>query len=72
MIELTRLNGTSLWLNPFLIEAVAATPDCVITLTNGHKYVVRETPFAISALIRNFLSEVGLIGKLYLQKDDGS
>ena len=43
MISLTRFNGTKFWLNAELIETVEATPDVIITLTNGHKYVVRET-----------------------------
>jgi flagellar protein FlbD len=30
-------------LNPDLIEVVEETPDTVVTLTNGHRYVVKET-----------------------------
>ena len=43
MISLKRLNGTQFWLNAELIETMEATPDVVITLTNGRKYVVRDT-----------------------------
>lgn len=42
MISLTRLNGTQFWLNAELIETMEATPDVVITLTTGRKYVVKE------------------------------
>jgi flagellar protein FlbD len=42
VIRLTRLNRTELVLNAELIETMEATPDTVITLTNGHKLVVRE------------------------------
>ncbi len=72
MIELTRLNGTSLWLNPLLIESIEATPDSIVTLSNGHKYVLRESPSAISQLVGCFLSQIGLIGKVNQQKDDGN
>jgi flagellar protein FlbD len=44
MIRLTRLNQVSLVLNSDLIEHVEMTPDTVIALTNGQKFVVRETP----------------------------
>ncbi len=44
MIELTRLNGTVFYMNPDLLEIMEATPDTVILLTNGHRYVVRESP----------------------------
>ncbi len=43
MIEVTRINGTTFMINPDLIETVEETPDTVITLVNGHKYVVKES-----------------------------
>ncbi|MBU1262345.1 flagellar FlbD family protein [bacterium] len=42
MIELTRLNGKVFLLNPHLIETIEETPDTVITLNSGQRYVVRE------------------------------
>lgn len=42
MIEVTRLNNKIFILNCELIESVESTPDTVITLTNGKKYVVAE------------------------------
>lgn len=42
MITVTRRNGTTFALNPDLIERVEATPDTVITLVSGTKYVVSE------------------------------
>lgn len=44
MISLTRINHSSLILNCDLIEHIQATPDTVITLTNGHNYLVLESP----------------------------
>lgn len=43
MIYVTRLNGKQFVLNSDLIEMMEATPDTVITLTGGNKYVVSET-----------------------------
>lgn len=42
MIHLTRLNGIEFVLNADMIEYMESTPDTVITLTNGHKYIVLE------------------------------
>jgi len=44
MIELTRLNGTSMVLNSDLIKTAEASPDTMITLINGEKMIVREGP----------------------------
>lgn len=62
MIQVTRLNGTPLWLNPVLIEVIEATPDTIVTLTNGHKYVLSDTPEGIRDAIVEFMQHIGLIG----------
>lgn len=43
MIAVTRLNGSALALNPSLIERIERTPDTVLSLTTGTKYVVHES-----------------------------
>lgn len=43
MIPLTRINGKQLFLNSDLIEHLEVTPDTVVSLTNGQKFVVLET-----------------------------
>ena len=43
MIWLTRLNGEKFVLNADHIEIVEANPDTTILLTNGDKYIVKET-----------------------------
>lgn len=42
MISLTRLSGTVFLLNADLIERVDCTPDTVVTLVDGTKYLVSE------------------------------
>lgn len=61
MVRLTRLNGTELWLNPVLMESIEATPDCVVTMSNGHKYVIREKPEEVQASVLAFYRQTGLI-----------
>jgi flagellar protein FlbD len=43
MIALRRLNNQAIMVNPDLIETLEATPDTVVTLTNGNKLIVRDT-----------------------------
>ncbi len=44
MIKLTRLNQIPLFLNSDLIEHIDATPDTVVSLTSGQKFLVTESP----------------------------
>jgi flagellar protein FlbD len=43
MIALRRLNNEPIMVNPDLIETLEATPDTVVTLTNGNKLLVRDS-----------------------------
>lgn len=43
MIHLTRLNHVPLVVNSDLIEHIEITPDTVIALTTGQKFLVLET-----------------------------
>jgi flagellar protein FlbD len=54
MIRLTRLNRARLVLNSDLIEHIEATPDTVITLTNGQILRVLETPDEVVHRIIDF------------------
>jgi flagellar protein FlbD len=58
VILLTRLNGPAFALNPDLIERADATPDTVITLVDGTKYVVAEPLTELVALIRQYRATV--------------
>ncbi len=51
MIEVTRLNGTKLYVNADTVQFVEATPDTVITLLDGKKLVVTESPNEIANLV---------------------
>ena len=42
MVTLTRLNGSAVVINAELIEMLETTPDTVVTLTNGKKFLVQE------------------------------
>ena len=58
MIRVTRLNGERFALNPDLIERVEGHPDTVAFLTDGTKYVVRETVDEVLQEIREYRASV--------------
>ena len=43
MIEVTKINGTKVLINPDLMELVEETPDTVIAFTTGRKIIVKES-----------------------------
>jgi flagellar protein FlbD len=61
MIILTRLHGTSVAVNCDLIERVEATPDTVLTLVDGSRYVVRESVAEVVDKVRAFRASVVLL-----------
>ncbi len=56
MITLHRLGRHSepFLLNPDLIALVESTPDTVVSLTTGARFVVGETPTEVAAEIRSW------------------
>lgn len=62
MIQLTRIDGTTFYINPDLIELMEATHDTHVTLTNGHRYVCADTPDDVVERIAEFRRlSIGLI-----------
>jgi flagellar protein FlbD len=62
MIKLTKLNNHPLFVNSDLIAHIDATPDTVVSLTSGQKFLVAETPEDVVEKIIEFR-------KLILEKD---
>lgn len=58
MILLSRLNGSELGVNADLIERVETTPDTVITLIDGTKYLVAEPAQEVVARIVDFRARI--------------
>ncbi len=58
MIVVTRRNGTRFALNPDLVERIEQTPDTVITLIGGVKYVVEETVEELIDEVRAYRASV--------------
>lgn len=47
MIELSKINGLTVLVNPDLIRFIESAPDTVLTFTDGEKLMVREQPSEI-------------------------
>jgi flagellar protein FlbD len=58
VILLTRLGGPVFALNPDLVERCDCTPDTVITLVDGKKYLVAESLPEVISLIRQYRATV--------------
>ena len=54
MIRLTRINHEPLVLNSDLIEHIETTPDTVISLTTGQKFMVLESADEVIDRVVNF------------------
>lgn len=72
MISLTRLNGQPFVLNALLIETVEATPDTLITLTTGKKYMVQEEVPQVVQLTTRFLADTHTRSILLPKSSGGS
>ena len=74
MITLRRINGEAFTVNADLIETVESTPDTVIRLVNGHRYVVAEPMEEIVDLVVKYRQKVLFSffgGKSPLPEDGG-
>jgi flagellar protein FlbD len=58
MIRLTRINQVPLVLNADLIEHLETTPDTVISMTNGQKFVVLESSDDVIRKVIEFRREI--------------
>ena len=54
MVKVTRLNGSTFFVNAELIQFVEATPDTVITLIDSTKLVVRDPAAAVVKAIISY------------------
>lgn len=71
MIQVTRLNGKDFTLNALLIETIESTPDTVITLVTGNKYVVKQDINQVNTLVKAFLRQIDAIKISAMSQDWG-
>lgn len=58
MIKLKKLNGFEIIINAELIESVEATPDTVINLATGNRFIVRDSVDEVVARVVEYRKKV--------------
>lgn len=58
MILLHRLHGEPVFVNADLIESIEATPDTLISLVDGRKAIVTESPQEVARRVIEFRAAV--------------
>ena len=71
MVTLTKLNGSTVVINAELIETLEATPDTIITLTNGKKFLVKEDTNEVARRVVEYRRET-LKNLVYFREEAGS
>ena len=72
MIQLTRLNRSPFIVNSDLIEHIETTPDTVITLSTGQRYMVQESADEVVSRIVSFRRSIYLPGPESLMSGAGA
>ena len=58
MIEVTKMNGRKVLVNPDLIELVEETPDTVVLFTTGRKIIIRESRQEVKNLVKSYRKDI--------------
>lgn len=58
MIKLTKWSGSAFFLNAWHIEQVEEAPDTIILLTNGKKYIVKESAEEVVFKCKQFFRDI--------------
>lgn len=61
MIELTDLSNKNYILNSDLIETIEAVPDTKLLLTNGKKYLVKESVDEVVDKVMNYKKKIFIV-----------
>ncbi|MGP7960205.1 flagellar FlbD family protein [Sanguibacter sp. A247] len=71
MIVVTRLQGGRFAVNPDLVQRVETTPDTVITLVDGTKYIVAESLEDLVEAMTDFRARVIARAQSFVSDDEG-
>ena len=58
MIEVTKMNGRKVLVNPDLIELVEETPDTVVLFTTGRKIIIKESRQEVKNLLKSYRKDI--------------
>lgn len=57
MVQLTKLNGSPVFVNPDLIRWIEPSPDTLLAFADGERLMVRESPEFVRARFLEFRRE---------------
>ena len=69
MIEVTKLNGSTVLVNAELIESVEETPDTVLSFVTGRKLIVKESRQEVKNLVLLYKREIMATGLPWLERE---
>lgn len=58
MIRVSKLNQQEFYINPGLIETIEQTPDTVVTLITGKKFIVAESVNELLAILKEYYTMI--------------
>ena len=58
MIVVTRLNGPKFAVNPDLLQRIESTPDTILSLIDGTKYIVAESLEEVTGRVVSYRARV--------------
>jgi flagellar protein FlbD len=58
MVEVTKINGIKVLINPDLIELVEETPDTVVSFTTGRKIIIKESRQEVKNLVKSYRKDI--------------
>ena len=70
LIEVTRLNEKKIILNAELIESIESTPDTVLTLVTGKKFIVKEGCQEVKNLVLSYKRDIAVNWSAILMNED--
>ncbi|MCV2392781.1 flagellar FlbD family protein [Actinotalea sp. M2MS4P-6] len=70
MIVVTRLNGPRFAVNPDLLQRIESTPDTILTLIDGTKYIVAESLDEVTELVVEYRARVVATTMALTHEDD--
>ncbi len=58
VVEVTKINGVKVLINPDLLELVEETPDTVLSFTTGRKIIVKESRQEVKNLVKSYRKDI--------------
>ncbi|MCL2052037.1 MAG: flagellar FlbD family protein [Lachnospiraceae bacterium] len=58
MIEVTKINGVKVLINPDLMEIVEESPDTIVSFTTGKKIIIKESRQEVKNLVKSYRKDI--------------